>query len=47
MQVSGNKNLNGADAAFWCGLIDIDKLDSVFRDIGWDIDSRTGYPGHQ
>ncbi|RKM63032.1 hypothetical protein D6856_02610 [Butyrivibrio sp. XB500-5] len=45
IQVSGKKIINHADATFWCGLVKVDKVDTVFRDVGWDIDNRIGYPG--
>lgn len=45
VQVSGRKNMNSADAGFYCGLISLDKLDCVFRDISWDISERSCYPG--
>lgn len=45
VQVSGRKEMNSADAAFHCGLIGLDKLDSIYRDISWDITGRSCYPG--
>lgn len=45
VQVSGRKEMNAADASFYCGLISLDKLDSVFRDVSWDITERSCYPG--
>lgn len=45
IQVSGSKELNGAKAEFGVGLIDQDKIDSVFYDVAWDLDSKDGYPG--
>lgn len=45
IQVSGRNEMNSADAAFYGGLIGLDKLDSVFRDLSWDITQRSCYPG--
>lgn len=45
VQVSGRKEMNSSDAGFFCGLISLDKLDSAFKDISWDITERSCYPG--
>lgn len=45
VQVFGHKKLNGADAEFCCGIIDLDKLDDVFKDYSWDIHEGECYPG--
>lgn len=37
VQISGHKNLNGADAGFWCGLVRTDQIEELFQDVGWDI----------
>lgn len=47
VQVAGSKKLNGADAAFWAGLISLEKIDNLFNGVAWDIDNRDGYPGFQ
>lgn len=36
IQVSGHKELNGADAGFWATLVDIDNISVLFNDVGWD-----------
>jgi hypothetical protein len=36
VQVSGNRNLNGADACFWAALIPIEDLESVYQDYSFD-----------
>ena len=48
VQVSGNRSINGADAGFWCGLVSVDHIDDVYREIDWDISShRQGAPGFE
>ena len=48
VQVSGKKDLNGASAGFWCGLVAVKQIDEVFHDIGWDISSSIqGGPGFE
>jgi len=36
VQVSGNRELNGADATFWAALIPIKDIDEVYKSSGWD-----------
>lgn len=45
VQISGHKELNGADALFWCVLVGKDNLDVVFRDHSWDVQMGEGGPG--
>lgn len=46
VQVSGHKDMSGADAAFWCGLVSLDYLEDVYQNIDWDISSdKQSYPG--
>lgn len=45
IQVSGRQEMNSSDASFYCGLMSLDKLESVFRDISWDIKAGSCYPG--
>ena len=33
IQVSGNKEMNGADAGFWCGLVSLKNIEDVLRDM--------------
>jgi hypothetical protein len=48
VQVSGHKDMSGADAAFWCGLVSLDYLEDVYQNIDWDISSdKQSYPGFQ
>ncbi len=47
VQISGNKELNGANAGFWCALVKTDKLDIVFKHHGWDVSSEDGFPGFE
>ncbi len=47
VQVLGTKKMNNSDAAFFCGLISLDNLNSVFRDASWDIREESCFPGFQ
>ena len=33
IQVSGHKDMNGADAGFWCGLVSLDHLEDVYHKV--------------
>lgn len=44
VQVSGHRELNNADAGFWAGVIPLDQVDNVFRNVGWDISVGTQAP---
>ena len=33
IQVSGRKDMNGADAEFWCGLVSLNHIDEVYNDV--------------
>lgn len=37
IQVGGSRELNGADATFWCALIDKNSVNNVFKKIDFDI----------
>ena len=37
IQVCGNMNLNGANAGFWCGLIDPSLINRILSDPSWEI----------
>ena len=45
VQVAGDRDLNGARAAFWVALIPMEKLESVYGDHGWDSAIGTQTPG--
>ena len=30
VQISGHENLNNAEAAYWCALVDLNNVESVF-----------------
>lgn len=46
--ICGNKTLNSAKAAFWCGLIKKENIDSVYTNIGWDVSAiRQSLPGFE
>ncbi|MBR7071264.1 MAG: hypothetical protein IKI29_03785 [Clostridia bacterium] len=48
IQVSGHKNMNGANAIFWCGLVSIEHIEDVYHNISWDISANEqGCPGFQ
>ena len=48
VQVSGHKDMNGADATFWCGLVSLMHLKEVYRNFDWDISSeKQSYPGFE
>ena len=48
IQVSGNKEMNGADAGFWCGLVSLKNIEDVYDDVTWDISSdNQGNPGFE
>ena len=47
VQISGHENLNDADAAYWCALVDLNYVESVFRDHGWDVHIGSGGPGFE
>lgn len=37
IQVCGHREMNGADAGFWCGLVSVDHIEEIYHDVGWDI----------
>lgn len=37
IQIGGKQNLNGADATFWCGLIEANNINILFNDVDWDV----------
>ncbi len=43
--VYGHRDLNEADAGFFCGLINLENLNKVFRDHSWDIHNGDCFPG--
>ena len=46
LQVSGHKDMNGADAVFWCGLVSLDHIEEVYHNIAWDVSPKEqGGPG--
>lgn len=45
VQISGQENLNGADALFWCVLIKKNRVNILFRDHHWDVHMEDGCPG--
>jgi len=48
IQVCGHKEMNGADAGFWCGLVSVDHIEDVYHDVGWDISANEqGGPGFE
>ena len=47
VQITGEKDLNGAVAHFWCVLLDKDRIDLVFRDHSWDVMIGNGGPGFE
>ncbi|MBQ3418990.1 MAG: hypothetical protein IJH31_02510 [Erysipelotrichaceae bacterium] len=48
IQVSGHRNMNGANADFWCGLVSLSHADNVYNDVSWDISANTqGIPGFE
>lgn len=48
IQVSGHKDMNGADAGFWCGLVSLNHIDDVYNDVGWDVSANEqGNPGFE
>lgn len=48
IQVSGHKDMNGADALFWCGLVSLDHIEDVYHNIDWDISTeKQGCPGFE
>lgn len=48
IQVSGHKDMNGADAEFWCGLVSLNHIDEVYNDVGWDVSANEqGNPGFE
>lgn len=44
VQVSGTRNLNGADATFWAALIPLKNIDEVYRSSSWDSHIGTQAP---
>lgn len=36
VQVSGHRDINGADGGFWAALVDTDNIPILFNDVGWD-----------
>lgn len=48
IQVSGRKDMNGADAEFWCGLVSLNHIDEVYNDVVWDVSANEqGNPGFE
>lgn len=47
VQISGNQELHGASAEFWCALLKIEKIDIVFMNHGWDVTGGDGVPGFE
>lgn len=48
IQISGQKEMNGATASFWCGLVSLDHLEEAHRDIDWDVSAiKQGVPGFE
>lgn len=47
VQISGHQSINEADAGFWCGLVNINSVDTVFRNHAWDIQIGSGGPGFE
>ena len=48
IQVSGHKDMNAADAGFWCGLVSLNHIDEVYNDVGWDVSANEqGNPGFE
>lgn len=48
IQVSGHKDMNGADAEFWCGLVSLNHIDEVYNDVVWDVSANEqGNPGFE
>lgn len=48
VQVSGHRDMNGANAGFWCGLVSLDHVNDIYSDVGWDISAdRQGVPGFE
>lgn len=48
LQVSGHKDMNGADAGFWCGLVSLDHIEDVYHNVGWDVSvGKQGCPGFE
>lgn len=47
IMVSGHKDMNGADAGFYCGFIDLNHIDTVFRSADWDIGNDCNGPGFE
>lgn len=45
VQISGHQELNGADAGFWCALLNMSKKDVVFRSHSWDVTTELSGPG--
>lgn len=37
IQVCGHKDINGADAGFWCGLVAPEHLYELYNDVSWQI----------
>lgn len=37
IQVCGHKDINGADAGFWCGLVAPEHLCELYNDVSWQI----------
>lgn len=48
VQVSGHREMNGADAGFWCGLVSLDHIDDIYHKVGWDVSAMIqGCPGFE
>lgn len=48
IQASGHKKMNGADAGFWCGMVSLDHIEDVYRDVSWDVSlNKQGCPGFE
>lgn len=48
LQVSGHKDINGADAVFWCGLVSLTHIEDVYHKVDWDISAdKQSCPGFE
>ena len=47
IQVCGHTYIYGADAGFWCGFINKDRIEKSLSDFSWDLDMQSGGPGFE
>ena len=48
LQVSGHKDINGADVVFWCGLVSLTHIEDVYHKVDWDISAdKQSCPGFE